>query len=193
MRSTAFRAVLKHMSRLFIFWMLCCLACGTIHAEENEENNDSVVYRLGSGDRFKITVYGEPDLSGEYEVDGSGLVSLPLVGELEAVGLSLREFEEAVTTAFKDGYLVDPRVSIEMLNYRPFYILGEVRSPGKYPYVNGMTVLYGVAMAGGYTPRARHGRAEIVRAGEAEPILTKDPSITPVLPGDVIRIPERFF
>jgi polysaccharide export outer membrane protein len=190
MKSNVLQAILKHMGRLCIFWIICWLTCATAIAEEV---NGHIVYRLGSGDHIKITIYGEPNLSGEFEVDGSGRVSLPLVGEVQAAGQGLREFEETVAAAFRDGYLVDPRVRVEMLNYRPFYILGEVSSPGKYPYVQGMTVLYAVAMAGGYTHRARHGLAEIVRAGEPNSLTTKSPETTLVMPGDVIRIPERFF
>lgn len=181
---------LKLMGCLFIFVVMGAGVCDTAEAEEI---NGIASYVLGSGDRIRIMVYGEDDLSGEFEVDGSGVVSLPLVGEVKAAGLSLREFEEAVAMAFKDGYLVNPRVSVEVLNYRPFYILGEIRNPGKYPYVSGITVLNAVAMAGGYTYRAREGKAEIIRAGQAETLITTTPDATLVMPGDVIRIPERFF
>lgn len=148
------------------------------------------VYRLGVGDRLKISVFGEEALSGEFQIDGTGSVSLPLVGELELGGTTVREAERRVEGALANGYLVNPRVSVEVTNYRPFYILGEVRSPGSYPYRNGMTVINAVAVAGGFTYRARRGRALIQRDGE----LRKDaePS-TLVLPGDIITIPERFF
>lgn len=151
------------------------------------------LYLLGSGDRLRVSVYNEPDLSGEFEVDGSGSVSLPLVGDMPASGLSLRQFEQRLTKLLADGYLIDPRVSVEVLNYRPFYILGEVKSPGKYPYVSGITVLNAVAMAGGYSHRARQDRAEIVRGGNPEDTLKNAPVTTMVLPGDIIRVPERFF
>ncbi len=151
------------------------------------------VYRLGSGDRLRITVFGESDLSGEFEVDGSGSTSLPLLGDVRAAGLSLRQFEQHLVELLADGYLVEPRVNLEVLNYRPFYILGEVRSPGKYAFVSGITVLNAVAMAGGYSHRARRGRAEIVRGGNPENTVKNAPETTMVLPGDTIRIPERFF
>ncbi|MDO9263329.1 MAG: polysaccharide biosynthesis/export family protein [Desulfosalsimonadaceae bacterium] len=150
-------------------------------------------YKLGSGDKVRVTIFGEEDLSCEVEVNGSGAVSLPLIGEVGAADLTLREFEALVQKTLKDGYLVDPKVSVEVVNYRPFYIMGEVRNPGKYPYISGISVLNAVAMAGGYTYRAKEGRAEIVRAGEAKAITTKSPDVTLVMPGDVIRIPERFF
>jgi len=150
------------------------------------------VYTLDSGDRLKITVYGEDDLSGEFQVDGSGYISLSLIGEVRAKGLSLREMERTLVEKFKDGYLVDPRVSVEVLNYRPFYILGEVNNPGKYEYVSGINLFNAVAMAGGYTHRARRGQAEITRTNPEKVIDDADHS-TVILPGDVIYIRERFF
>jgi polysaccharide export outer membrane protein len=148
------------------------------------------LYTLGSGDRLKITVFGESDLSGEFQVDGSGHISFPLIGEVMARGITMRQLEQRLVDKLNDGYLVDPRISLEVLNYRPFYILGEVKNPGKYEYVSGITLHNAVAMAGGYTYRARQNRAEIVRADT--PIDTADHA-TLILPGDVITIPERFF
>lgn len=149
-------------------------------------------YRLGAGDKLRVTVYGEADLSGEFEVDGTGFVALPLIGELSAGGSSVREMERRVETELANGYLVSPRVSIEVTNYRPFYILGEVNNPGRYPFVDGMTVQNAVALAGGYTYRARQSRAEIQRQDGQINERDAAPS-TPVMPGDVITIPERFF
>lgn len=152
------------------------------------------VYRLGSGDEIRVSVYGEESLSGEFTVDGSGSVSLPLIGDLIADGKSIREMEQTIVAELKDGYLVNPQVSIEVLNYRPFYILGEVGSPGRYPYANGITVTNAVAMAGGYTYRARQGRAEIERQTQEGTQINDDADgSTIVMPGDVITIPERFF
>lgn len=175
--------------------VLLVLALATPPAAAQEDL--ATLYRLGPGDKVRVTVYGEPDLSGEFEVDSSGSVSLPLVGEVPANALNLRQFERAIVDVLSDGYLVDPRVAVEVLNYRPFYIIGEVNSPGRYPYVSGMTLINAVAMAGGYTYRARQGRAEIRRGddsgdGDGEVMNVNDESMM-ILPGDVIRIPERFF
>jgi polysaccharide export outer membrane protein len=150
-------------------------------------------YRLGSGDKVRVTVYGEPDLSGEFFVTGSGLVSLPLVGEVKAAGLKVGEFQEAVQKSLSDGYLKEPRVSAEVLGFRPFYILGEVTKPGTYPYTSGLTVLNAVATAGGYTYRADKKQVYIKRDGATTEEKSSLSPGTTVAPGDTIRIGERFF
>ncbi len=150
-------------------------------------------YHLGSGDQLRIIVFGEEDLSGEFVVDGSGQVSLPLVGEVSAKGKTVREFQRAVAKKLKEGYLTDPRVSAEVLNFRPFYILGEVKSPGEYPYLSGLTVMNAVATAEGFTYRADTRKVYIKRAGEVGEHAYTLTTETPVQPGDTIRIGERFF
>jgi len=149
-------------------------------------------YRLGSGDRVRLIVFGEEDLSGEFDVDGTGVVSLPLIGQVQASNQTLRQFETLVRDKLLDGYLVNPKVSAEVLNYRPFYIYGEVTTPGEYPYTNGMTVLNAIAVAGGFTYRANSNRALITRGQGAEVEYPINQQVK-VLPGDVVRIPERFF
>jgi polysaccharide export outer membrane protein len=149
-------------------------------------------YRLGAGDELRVTVFDEPNMSGEFSVDGQGLVSLPFIGEIAANGLTLREFQRAVETALRDGILQEPRVSAEVINFRPFYILGEVVKPGEYPYTSGLTVFNAVARAEGFTYRADRRTVRIKSAGsdvEREVALT--PS-TPVQPGDTIRVSECF-
>ena len=150
-------------------------------------------YRLGVADKVRVTVFGEAALTGEFLVGGNGKISLPLIGETQASGLTIGEFQEEVATSLRDGFITEPRVSAEVLNYRPFYILGEVSSPGEYPYTNSLTVLNAVATAGGFTYRADNRRVFIKRAsGDAEeefPLTTS----TRVAPGDTIRIRERLF
>jgi polysaccharide biosynthesis/export protein VpsN len=150
-------------------------------------------YKLGSGDKVRVTVFGHEDLSGEFEVDGSGNVSLPLIRNIKAEGLTPRELEQVVADRLSPDYLVNPRVSVEVLNYRPFYIYGEVTKPGSFPYVNGMTVINAVAMAGGFTYRARTSRVRIIRANDPSRTPQDADKDTPVLPGDVIEVPERYF
>lgn len=150
------------------------------------------LYTLGSGDRLKVTVFGEADLSGEFQVDGSGNISFPLIGQVAAKGLSIRQMEQRFADKLKSGYLVDPRITVEVLNYRPFYILGEVNKPGKYEYVNGITLYNAVAMAGGYTYRARQNQAQVTR-GTPETVIDGAEHAMIILPGDIINIRERFF
>ena len=149
-------------------------------------------YRLGSGDKLRVIVYGEQDLSGEFDVTGSGKISLPLIGQVQAAGLSLDEFESEIATKLKQGYLTSPKVSVEVLNYRPFYIIGEVEKAGEYPYTSGMNVLNAVAVAGGFTYRANQTQVYIARGGNEETAYSVNQSVQ-VLPGDIVRVPERFF
>lgn len=153
----------------------------------------SVEYRLGAGDRLKVTVFGHEDLSGEFTVSETGTASMPLVGGLAIGGLTVREAEQAILDALRPDYLLEPRVGVEVLNYRPFYILGEVNSPGSYPYVNGMTVNEAVAIGGGFTHRAKKTQMVVIRASDAAKAETPVSVTDPVLPGDVIKVLERFF
>ena len=150
-------------------------------------------YQLGPGDLLRVVVFGHEDLSGEFEVKGSGHVSLPLIREVKAAGLTLRQLEQAVIDALMPDFLKNPRVSVEILNYRPFYIIGEVKRPGSYPYVNGMTVVNAIALAGGYTYRAKEKEVLITRAGGPGNKQKSADHQTVVLPGDVIEVPERFW
>ncbi|HXC56181.1 MAG TPA: polysaccharide biosynthesis/export family protein [Rhizomicrobium sp.] len=162
-------------------------------AAQSVDSTD-LTYKLGAGDKVKVNVYGQTDLSGEFVVDGSGTVQLPLIGQVKAMGLTVRQFETAITDALKSGdYLKDPRVSVEVSNYRPFYIIGEVNKPGEFPYQNDMTVLNAVALAGGFSFRADDGSVYIRRhGGTTEQKFPADQS-TRVEPGDIIRVGERFF
>ncbi|PTQ13150.1 polysaccharide biosynthesis protein [Sphingomonas oleivorans] len=154
---------------------------------------DVNAYRLGAGDKVRVTVYNEDTLSGEYEVDGSGNLAMQLIGALPAVDRTIPEITRAIEDKLKDGYMRNPSVAVEVLNYRPFYVLGEVKEPGKYPYVSGMTVLNAVALAGGYTYRGRKDRVMIVRAADQDKKEQRAAPTETVMPGDIIRIPERFF
>lgn len=149
-------------------------------------------YRLGAGDKLRITVYNEEELSGEYEVDSSGNLSLKLIGAIPAIGRSLPELTKIIEAKLVDGYLLNPKVAIDVLNYRPFYVLGEVNTPGSYPYVAGITILKAIALAGGYTYRARVNRIELIRANDPGKVIYVEED-TLLLPGDIIRIKERFF
>jgi len=140
-------------------------------------------YRLGAGDKVRIIVFG----------GGAGKISFPLVGDVTAGGLTVGELETELVDALRDGFLKQPRVSIEVLEYRPFFILGEVMKPGEYPYTNGLTVLNAVATANGFTYRADTHKVYIRRANSTQEQQYQLTTSTPVEPGDTIRIGERFF
>jgi len=150
------------------------------------------VYRIGIGDKLKISVFGEDNLSGEFEVNNLGQVSLPLVGDQPAHGLTLKEFRDQYIRLLSDGYLKNPKVTADILNYRPIYVHGEVKNGGEFKFKSGLTLRDAVAMAGGYTYRAEESYVYIGREGERD-VSVKTPSDIVILPGDNIRVPERFF
>lgn len=164
-------------------------------ADESVERSLSSLpaYHLGSGDKVRIIVYGEPTLTGEYSVSGSGTISFPLIGDVPAADRTIRELQSQIETKLSDGYLLKPQVSAEVLTYRPFYIMGEVNRPGEYPYSSALTVLKAVATAGGFTYRANSRRVYIKSGNASDERAYNLTSTTPVAPGDTIRIGERHF
>jgi protein involved in polysaccharide export with SLBB domain len=164
---------------------------GTLGIVANAAEHDA--YKLGPGDKVRVTVFNEKDLSGDFDVNDQGDVALPLIGQVKVKGRTISEVESIVTQRYAKDYLVDPRVTVEVLNYRPFFIIGEVNHPGSYPYVNGMTVVNAVALAGGYTSRANKDRIMIKHASDPQAGEQRVEEDSSVLPGDVIRVPERFF
>ncbi|MDB5637458.1 MAG: polysaccharide biosynthesis protein [Bradyrhizobium sp.] len=150
-------------------------------------------YVLGPMDRIRLKVYGEPDIAGEYEIDSNGQVSIPLAGHIRAAGLTTHQLERAITSALSKGIVRDPRVNVEIALYRPYYILGEVKKGGEYPYRLGLTVMDAVASAGGFTYRANENKVYLRRSGAGvEEVYALDAPIL-IFPGDNIRIPERYF
>ncbi|MEG9474110.1 MAG: polysaccharide export protein [Sphingomonas sanguinis] len=149
-------------------------------------------YRLGTADKVRVIVYNEPTLSGEFTVSDNGTLSLPLIGDVPANGRSPREVASDIQAKLADGYLREPRVSLDVLTYRPFYILGEVTKPGEYAYSNGLTALNAVARAQGFTYRANKRKVYLKRAGES---AEKEVNIDglEIRPGDTLRIGERYF
>jgi polysaccharide export outer membrane protein len=150
-------------------------------------------YQLDAGDKVKLTVYNEPTLSGEFTVSSDGKVALPLIGEVPARGQTVAKLAADARARFADGYLREPKVSGEVVEYRPFFILGEVAAPGQYPYAVGLTAMNAVATAKGFTPRANRDVVQIRRQGETK---ENNYRLTPellVFPGDTIRVGERYF
>lgn len=152
-------------------------------------------YRLAAGDRLRITVFGEESLSREYVVSSAGDLSFPLLGDIRASGSTVTELQTRLGTALANGYLNDPRVNAEVLNYRPFYILGEVGKPGEYKFSDRLTVVQAVALAGGFSYRADQRRVFLRRSGDGQEetyVLSSDRPVY-VAPGDTIRVGERYF
>jgi protein involved in polysaccharide export with SLBB domain len=150
-------------------------------------------YVLGPSDKVKISIYGEEALSGEYVISSDGNISLPLTGNVRAAGLTVKQFQEQLVQTYREGYLKDPKITAEVQSARPFFILGEVKTPGQYPCSNGMTALNAVATAGGFTYRANTDDIYIRHANQTEEAKVKlSPTVT-VMPGDTIRISERWF
>lgn len=159
--------------------------------EVSSDLNDT--YLLGAGDKVRVTVFNEPNLSGEYEVGADGTLSLPLIGNVAALGKTTQVVSDEFQRKLGNGFLRNPSVAAEVSTYRPFFILGEVEKPGQYPYMNGMTAINAVATAGGYTPRAKRSVVYIRKFGEsAETEYELTPGLR-ILPGDTIRLGERYF
>lgn len=150
-------------------------------------------YRLGTSDKIRVIVYGETDLGGEFQVDATGNVRLPLVGEVKAGGLTSHQLEQNIAAALAAGYLNDPRVAVEVMTYRPFYIVGQVLKPGEYPFAVGLTATSAVALAGGFTPKAVESTIYIRHQGETrEHQVAVNEGVT-IQPGDVVRVDSTAF
>lgn len=150
-------------------------------------------YRLDSGDELRIVVFGQQNLSRVYSVDGSGYISMPLLGSIRTRGLTTRQLASVITQDLGAQYVKNPKVSVEVQTYRPFYILGEVRRAGQYAFVSGMTVETAVAIAEGYTERANENKVRLTRRFNGVMSTVVVPSDYPVQPGDTIYVLERFF
>lgn len=150
-------------------------------------------YLLGTGDKVRLTVFNEPTLSGDFSVNANGNISVPLIGDVPASGKKSSQVADAIRDAFANGYLRDPKVSLEVTTYRPFFILGEVKLPGQYPYINAMTALNAIAIAQGFTPRSDRTVVYIRRAGsDNEETFRLTPDLK-IWPGDTIRLKEKYF
>jgi polysaccharide export outer membrane protein len=156
-------------------------------------NRSNADYRLGPGDKIRVSVFGQSDLSGEYQVDGSGMVRLPLIGTLHATGYTAPALEQGIAGALADGYLKDPRVNVEIATYRPFYIIGAVNRPGQYAYIDNMSALNAVALAGGFTEQAIQSTLYVRHEGDIAEQPVRTNQIGHIQPGDVIRVKTSLF
>jgi len=150
-------------------------------------------YLLGPGDRLRITVFGQDGLTNSYAVDAAGNITMPLVGTVPARGLTTALLSRSVTERLRQGFIREPKVAIEVEGYRPFFIHGEVASPGQYPYVANMTVENAIAIAGGFGPRANRGQVTLARTVNGQTTRATVGPSHPLRPGDTLRVGERWF
>lgn len=177
----------------FLLVILMLFGSAPSQAQSDSTVEADVSYRLGAGDQLQIDVFNQADLTGEYTLDGNGRFTMHLIGQVNAVGKTPNQLEALLISKLKPDYLVNPRISVRVQSYRPFYIIGEVNSPSSYAYVNGMTYLTAVAIAGGFTYRAKKDHVYVVRGGDLEGEERKLDVNEKVHPGDIIRIAERMF
>jgi polysaccharide export outer membrane protein len=150
-------------------------------------------YRLDAGDRLRIVVYGQEGLTNTYAIDAGGSITMPLIGAVRARGLTPAGLAAEVTGKLRNGYIREPSVAVEIEAYRPFFILGEVAAPGQYPYVPNMSVESAVAIAGGFSPRARRDRVTLTHSDASGSVRAVVPLGTPISPGDTVLVGERWF
>ncbi|AOS97207.1 Polysaccharide biosynthesis/export protein [Microbulbifer aggregans] len=182
----AWRAALSIFSAL---WLVLAAASAVAITDSTLVDN----YRLGSGDKILINVYGEDDLTVETQLSDSGLVNYPFLGELKVNGMTVAQLEATIHGGLKDGYLVNPNVHVSIMEYRPFYIHGEVERPGGYPYQPGLTVSKAAALAQGFTERASESKIFVVRGDDSSKTPKKITLNTELRPGDVVTVEQRFF
>lgn len=157
------------------------------------EEAGAAPYALGTGDKLRVIVFGQDNLSNVYAVDSVGRISMPLVDVVPVAGLTTQQAERAIEAKLRNGFIREPRVAVEIDTFRPFYILGEVVTPGQYPYVNGLTIQKAAAIASGFTPRGDQYNAEITRQVKGGIVVATVPITYPIRPGDTIVIKERWF
>lgn len=150
-------------------------------------------YRLGAGDRVRVTVFEQEGLTNTYSVDQSGYLSFPLVGSIPARGHTAQQMEKQIADKLRQGYLRDPDVSVEIDRYRPIFVMGEVGAAGQYSYVPGLTVQKAIAIAGGFTPRANQESVDITRDINGKVMTGRVVTSDPLLPGDTVYVRERLF
>jgi polysaccharide export outer membrane protein len=150
-------------------------------------------YALDSGDRLRVVVFGQEGLTNAYLVDAAGLIDVPLIGQVMARGATTIELAHRIAAKLRNGFVREPHVAVEVVAYRPFFILGEVTAPGQYPYVPRMTAETAVAIAGGYTPRAFRRNLTLDRPEGGRIVRMSVPPSFPLHPGDTVNVQERWF
>lgn len=186
-------AILAGIMTVLMFIQACSVQLPSGDAPMKIQN-PSEGYVLEPGNRVRLTVFNEPTLSGEFSLDSAGNMALPLIGNVPASGVTAAVLARRIEEILRRGnYMQEPRAAVEVLAFRPFYVLGEVKTPGEFPYSPGMTVLSAVARAGGYDYRAREGEVLLVRVVNGEQHEYRAVERTPILPGDIVKVMERRF
>jgi polysaccharide export outer membrane protein len=157
------------------------------------ESGVSQAYRLGAGDEISIRVYGEPDMDVKTRLGDQGVINYPFLGELKVSGLTVGELEQLITRGLKGAYLVDPAVTVDIAEYRPFFVNGDVARPGAIPYQPGVTLRKAIAMAGGFTERANRSGADIISGAEPGQKPRRATMDEFIQPGDIVTIKPSFF
>ena len=178
--------------RLFLV-LLMLVVSASVWAQDYSGDKVDSSYRLGAGDILQINVFNQPELTGEYTLDGDGRFTMHLIDKVEAANLTATELEALLVSKLKPDYLVNPRISVRVQNFRPYYIMGEVKRPDSYAFVDGMTFLTAVAKAGGYTYRGKKNHVFVIHADDPERKEVKVDVNSKVRPGDIIRVAERLF
>ena len=150
-------------------------------------------YHLDAGDKLRVVVYGQEGLTNSYAIDAGGSITMPLIGSVPARGRTTAGLAAAISAKLRAGFIRDPSVAVEIEAYRPFFILGEVAAPGQYPYVPNMTVESAVAIAGGFSPRARRDSVTVTHTDASVTARFVVPPGSPVRPGDTVLVSERWF
>lgn len=173
----------------------CSQTVGVFPSEMAPQSTEAMQsYKLEAGNKIRLTIFNEQNLSGEFTLDASGNLSMPLIGNIPASGLTAKQLGARIEEQLRrDGLLQQPSVAVEVQTFRPFYVLGEVRQPGEYPFSAGVTVLSAVARAGGYDYRAVTGTVVLVRNIDGVQKEYKATELTPLFPGDIVRVLERRF
>lgn len=181
----------KNTNLILVPYLLFVFLCGLHFSTAAQDLSSS--YSLGYGDEVSIKVFGENDLSLQTRVNDLGVISFPFLGDIEVLELTISEVQDKIENGLRDGYLVDPEVSVEVVAYRRFYVGGEVKSPGGFIFLPGLTIRKAINLAGGFTPRAAKNKIYIISDNDPDNLQQPVELSSPVKPGDVITVKQRFF